>query len=476
MRNEIRRFAMRGSVLGIGLVAALAVGCNRKPETPSPPAHEHADAPTNRVEISAAVRQNLGINFAKVDKRAVSRTLRLPGRFELLPTATREYRAAGRGKVELLVEQHASVKEGQALFRLDLPRLRELQQQLAEAEAGVTMARAKAESMPALIAAHERHHQEVDKSIAMWEARVKQLEELRVAGGGRAEELATANSSLSAAKAQVAEVMEKEAELAAQKAEGDARLAAGKRQFELLIGTLAALTGDTAEQLLAVDAGAKTARWQAVSAVEVKAAKAGVVAAFGTTNGAWVEESQLVLTVIAPDQLRFQARGLQSDLGRLAEGQAARIVPPVGTSAARLGVMEGTLRIAPRADAESRTIELFCIPTTIHDWAKPGVAGFVEITTAGAGEMELAIPLSCVVRDGLKPIIFRRDPKAPDRAIRMEADLGIDDGRWVVIKSGVAEGDEIVLEGAYQLLVATSGTIQKGGHFHADGTFHEGDD
>ncbi len=58
----------------------------------------------------------------------------------------------------------------------------------------------------------------------------------------------------------------------------------------------------------------------------------------------------------------------------------------------------------------------------------------------------------------------------------MDADLGLDDGRWVVIKSGVAEGNEIVLDGVYQLMVATSGSITKGGHFHPDGTFHDGDD
>jgi hypothetical protein len=33
-----------------------------------------------------------------------------------------------------------------------------------------------------------------------------------------------------------------------------------------------------------------------------------------------------------------------------------------------------------------------------------------------------------------------------------------------------------VLDGVYQLMVATSGSITPGGHFHPDGTFHEGDD
>jgi hypothetical protein len=57
----------------------------------------------------------------------------------------------------------------------------------------------------------------------------------------------------------------------------------------------------------------------------------------------------------------------------------------------------------------------------------------------------------------------------------MEADLGVSDGRWVVIHSGVRAGDEVVLDGVYPLMLATSGSAQKGGHFHADGTWHEGD-
>jgi hypothetical protein len=73
------------------------------------------------------------------------------------------------------------------------------------------------------------------------------------------------------------------------------------------------------------------------------------------------------------------------------------------------------------------------------------------------------------------PHVFRRDPKNPDRAIRLEADLGVSDGRWVAILSGVKEGDEVVTSGHYQLMLATSATAVKGGHFHADGTFHEGE-
>jgi multidrug efflux pump subunit AcrA (membrane-fusion protein) len=83
-----------------------------------------------------------------------------------------------------------------------------------------------------------------------------------------------------------------------------------------------------------------------------------------------------------------------------------------------------------------------------------------------------------VQQDGLAPVFFRRDPKDSNKAIRTNADLGIDDGRWVVVHSGLRAGDEIILDGAFQLMLAStqSGGTPAGGHFHADGTFHSGDE
>ena len=104
-----------------------------------------------------------------------------------------------------------------------------------------------------------------------------------------------------------------------------------------------------------------------------------------------------------------------------------------------------------------------------------GVSAQLEIVTGDSGATELAIPLAAVQRDGLIPIIFRRAPDNANEVIRLEADLGMDDDRWVEVLSGVGEGDQIVLDGGFQLMLATSGTIQKGGHFHADGTYHEGE-
>jgi hypothetical protein len=222
-----------------------------------------------------------------------------------------------------------------------------------------------------------------------------------------------------------------------------------------------------------------TPRWRAISQIEVRALSAGVIDALHTTSGSTVDEHGPVLTTVQPDQVRFQAHALQSDLGRLTTALAAKVVPPQGGSLGGTESVAGTLVLAPTADPERRTIELVMTPvsgTPLPSWARAGVSAFLEVVVSGDGGEELAIPLACVARDGTQSIIFRRDPGDPDKAIRMEADLGIDDGRWIVIKSGVAEGNELVLDGVYQLMVATSGSITKGGHFHPDGTFHEGDE
>src|SRR5688500_9021501 len=168
----------------IGLAVAVQ-GCKEEAAPPAPKAAEAA-APTNRVDIPAAVRQNLGISFAKVESRAVKRTLRLPGRFELLPTATQDYRATASGRIELLVQQYQAVKASDPLFRLDSPRVRELQQELAQAEADTQLAQAGSDSIGPQLKAQKTRQQEIEKAIELWTKRLSQLEELRAAGGGRA--------------------------------------------------------------------------------------------------------------------------------------------------------------------------------------------------------------------------------------------------------------------------------------------------
>jgi hypothetical protein len=149
-----------------------------------------------------------------------------------------------------------------------------------------------------------------------------------------------------------------------------------------------------------------------------------------------------------------------------------RILPP-GNQASYRELPAQTLGFV-MGDPDQRTARLAIQPTQKADWAMEGVAASVDVVTDDTGEEVLVVPRAAITRDGLDTILFRRDPEHPDRAIRLIADLGLVTDNWAVIESGLAAGDEVVLGGVQQLKLATQGVRQATGHFHADGTWHEG--
>lgn len=208
------------------------------------------------------------------------------------------------------------------------------------------------------------------------------------------------------------------------------------------------------------------------SALTVYARAAGVVGPERLAQGAAVDERDAVLATVDPTRVRFRATALHGDLGRWRDGARAAVVPIAGSHTDALPVR---VSLGLEADPRTRTVDLIAWPLGEERplWARPGLAAVLEIITAG-GDEELAIPLAATVRDGLKPILFRRDPADPDQVIRLDADLGADDGVWVQVLSGLREGDSVVVGGIYPLLLSGAGAAAAGGHFHADGTFHEG--
>lgn len=471
---------MNRALLLSSLVAILPLtGCRNARDAETEPGRaepEVAAAPANRVDIPPTVRRNLGITFAPVEVRAVERTIRVPGSFELSPEARREYRTMAGGRIELHVAQYEEVRPGQALYTLDSPEWRELQQQLNEIELRLAQARATLAAMEPLLAAHEQHHAELERAVAIWTERVEQLGVSRASGVVTDEDFAHARGTLAATRAELAQTLEKEAELELRAAQTRSELTAHQERLELLLANASSLLALTAETLTAVnpDSPQGHPRWRGIRTVEVRAEAAGVVEMLALTNGAWADQRSLVLTTVQPERLRFRAMGLQADLPKFANGATARIAPP---RTAGLDIGDGVaadLQLGLDARPENRTITLIARPAELRPWMRPGVSAFLEVVTESAGGMALAIPRSAIVKDGITHVFFRRDPKNPNQAIRVEADMGVDDGRWVVIHSGLMRGDEVVLDGAYELKLATSqsGTTQKGGHFHADGTFH----
>lgn len=403
------------------------------------------------VAIPSEVRQNLGITFATVERRQVQNTLRVPGAFELMPSARHEYRAPLAGHVNIGVKQFDAVQKGDLLFSLDSPEWRRIQHEAVEAEGEIKMAEA------ALKVAESRYH-ETETSVSILKKRLQNLNSAQVRNADLEAEAATLESSLLRLQAEI-----------------DAATAAldeSNEHYLSRLRTLSSITTLSIEQLLKpVDNGSPS--WRAIDALEVRAEEAGVIEAVAVNQGGWRETGELVVQTLNPTALRFHAEAPQSELAKLDDGMPCRITPPQGGGVNFQDAIPGVIQVGLTAHAEERTITLFVHPEAVLPWAKAGVSGYLEIALENSEE-ELAIPRASLVQDGLDTLYFRRDPRDANRVLPVKADLGPSDGKWVVVRSGVKEGDEVVLDGAYALKLA-GGTAKapEGYHYHADGQLHK---
>lgn len=384
---------------------------------------EEPEELTNRINIPAIVRSNLGITFAKVERRNVQNAFRVPGSFELLPLAKHEQRMMVSGHIDFLVDQFDKVEQGTPLYRFKSIELLGMMQKIELAKA------------------------ELKQASDKYELAKERQTDLKKANYKRAD---------------------LDAEVAG--------LNTGVTQKKAVLSAAESLFSSIAETMGVEANFEKVTNW-----IEVRASEAGVVSSLAVTNGAFVEGSSLILTTIDAAKVRFRAMALQSDISRFKDGQKVNIVSPQSGNNDINDSIPAELKIGLTADATNRTITLFAKPSDSSEdraWARSGISAFLEIAEESTDGIVLAIPKSAVVRDGLTHVFFKRDPLDPNKAIRVEADLGVSDGRWIEIMSELGPNDEVVLNGVYELKLASEqgGKTQKGGHFHADGTYHGKDD
>lgn len=414
--------------------------CSREKEPVESAEMEEEEVVTNRIAIPATVRRNLGITFAKVERRKVGDTLRVPGAFELKPLARREYRLALPGQVRFAVNQLDAVEPGDLLFRFQSPEWLALQGRIDQARA--------------------KHEQAELKSASL---------------RSRLRALAQADFKRADLEAEAAVL---EAELMGLEAELDSALSLALNVLKAQGGMEAA--GWTMDDLLMPieENGRTVLRYRKFDWLEVRAIAAGVVESLALADGSYGEEKGLVLTSIDPKEIRFRALGLQSDVRKFQQAESALIVPFQSASGDFSESLAADFTLGLAGDPRQRTIPLYADPLEERPWVLPGVAAFLEVVTETTGGPVLTIPRSAVVKDGIESVFFQRDPRDPNKAVRVEADLGVNDGRWVEVKSGLGPNDEVVLQGAYELQLASSksGINQEGGHFHADGTYHAEED
>lgn len=418
----------------------------------SDPANAEEPELEDGILVPKGVRENLGITFVKVERRSISETRRVPGSFELTPEARREYHSLLRGRISLHVKQFQEVEAGDLLYRLNSPQWRQIQHDAVEAEGEITMAEATHDVLVA-------RRKEVDTLLEKVTERMNNLSSV----GTRNAELEAEAMALKSSLPRI------DAELAAQ----EAAVAESYGHYQSRLKILSSVTGISLEDMNHEENGVPS--WMNITELEVRAGGSGTVEDLFVNDGGWLEEGTLALATINKDAVRFHAEAPQSDIGLYLDGQTAKIVPSQGSSLDIQGSVSGKLRLGLTAHQSQRTISLYVDPEgPIPSWARSGVSAFLEITLTENTTEHWAIPLSAVLQDGLEQVFYRRDPENRNRVLRVIADLGENDGRWVAVKSRLKEGDEVVLDGAYALKMSGAGAqAPEGYHFHADGTLHK---
>jgi membrane fusion protein, heavy metal efflux system len=329
-----------------------------------------------------------------------------------------------------------------------------------------------------LIQASHAHQANLILELEHWQSWASELEGIAEAAGGQAAALAEARGRVAAARSAITDEDEKclvyQRELADLRAlvsplEHQVEAAASRVEAAevALAGTLRALEAGRMVAAAMLGAEAGETDWTEQRYIEIRADTPGVVTRLHVQPGGRAGTDATLVETLDVGRVRFRARALQSDLGKLRDGIAARVVGPGGHEPA-----EGSLTIAPGANPETRTLELLLVPEAVPAWARPGVVGQLEVVWDRTSQAELAVPAAAVLRDGLEHVLFVRDPDDSNKVIRATPQIGPSDGRWRVVYSDVIAGDEVVVAGAYELKLTGAGQATQSGHFHADGTWH----
>jgi RND family efflux transporter MFP subunit len=171
---------------------------------------------------------------------------------------------------------------------------------------------------------------------------------------------------------------------------------------------------------------------------EIVAPTAGLIASRNVALGQVVQTGTELFKLIQEGRIEVDAMVPEAELLKVKAGQNAKITGPTGEAEA------GEVRIvAPIVDAKTRlgTVRIALGPDT---QLKPGMFARVEIGTEVA--QALAVPLKSLVWRQSKPGVFKVD--AAGKAAFTEVSTGRKTSDYVEVRSGLRNGETIVVDGA----------------------------
>lgn len=191
----------------------------------------------------------------------------------------------------------------------------------------------------------------------------------------------------------------------------------------------------------------------------------GTITKINMTSGAQVAAGEALFTIIDFDSLWIEGRLFEIDMPKIktvthAHFSASGLATPINLNAADSPL----ITIGQVIDPVHRSVPLIMQVDNRERTLRIGMHGHLSVPT---GEMvnDVAIPLESVVDDRGIAVAFVH--VGGESFERRELSLGIEDGGYVQVKSGITAGERIVTKMAYRVYLASLSTqLPQHGHAH----------
>ena len=176
----------------------------------------------------------------------------------------------------------------------------------------------------------------------------------------------------------------------------------------------------------------------------------GVVVERNATVGATVGSDANLFKIIDLSSVWIDANVFEKDLERVRLGQAVKVTVPAFPESTFYGKV---ILISSVVDPDTRTVKVRTEVANKDGRLKPDMFANVEIITT-AHQTAISIPLSAVLDDGGKSVVFVADGNDYKKK---EVTIGIKSDDRVEIVNGLNEGDKVVVKGNYLLMEQSKG-------------------
>lgn len=400
------------------------------------------------VRVDPATGQRMGIRVQPVVRQRFAQGLKTTGQIETLPNQQVKVTAPLTGTVvKLLVKPGDRVRQGQVLAILSSAELAGLRSEALDRR---TTAQGAIQTAQADLRLAQRNY---DRQVQIANAAVQQAQtKLKVA-----QERYDRDSQLLAQGAIPSRtVLESEAQLSevrTQLTEAKSRITVSETAAQLERAKSAV---QVAQSQLQLSDDAYQTRLRQLQGqpnqnglVTVVAPIAGTIADQMITPGESVNEPGVpLMKIVNGTGVWATANVYEKDLPRISKGQRVR----VGVTGLK-GTFAGIISyIGTAVQGETRVIPVRAALNNGQGLLKPGMFAELEILTGQATQTVLAVPTAAIVNASGRSLVYVRNGQNYEP---VEIALGEVDGNRTEIRSGLFEGDQVVVQGA-PLLYAQS--------------------